>query len=51
MKSFAGIALLVGLPVCLAKAEPESEPASVDVDVGWYVFPLEVNCPFHVPVH
>ncbi|KAE8406208.1 aspartic peptidase domain-containing protein [Aspergillus pseudonomiae] len=36
MKSFAGIALLVGLPVCLAKAEPESEPASVDVDVGWY---------------
>ncbi|OGM44107.1 hypothetical protein ABOM_007280 [Aspergillus bombycis] len=36
MKSFAGIALLAGLPFCLAKTEPESEPASVDVDVDWY---------------
>ncbi|KAE8142311.1 aspartic peptidase domain-containing protein [Aspergillus pseudotamarii] len=36
MKSFPGIALLVGLPICLAKTEPESEPASVDADVDWY---------------
>ncbi|KAF7622427.1 aspartic peptidase domain-containing protein [Aspergillus flavus] len=36
MKSFLGIALLVGLPFCLAETEPESDPASVEVDVDWY---------------
>lgn len=39
MKSFLGIALLVGLPFCLAETEPESDPASVEVDVDWYVCP------------
>lgn len=51
MKSFPGIALLVGLPFCLAKTAPESQPASVDADVDWYVFPLQVGSPFPVLVH
>ncbi|KAB8238760.1 pepsin-like aspartic protease [Aspergillus alliaceus] len=36
MKSFPGVALLVGLPLCLVQAAPESTPLSFEPGVDWY---------------
>ncbi|KAF7589815.1 hypothetical protein BBP40_003624 [Aspergillus hancockii] len=36
MKGFSGVALLVGLPLCLGNATPVVAPISVDASVDWY---------------